>query len=89
MVTVYVLKSILTGINYVGMTKNIDNRLKAHNAGKSKFTSHAKPWKIIYTESCEDFANGRVREKYLKSAAGKSFLKKILASEESLGSLPE
>jgi len=28
---------------YVGMTKNVENRLKEHNAGKSKYTKAFKP----------------------------------------------
>jgi len=73
--SVYVVKSLSSGKHYVGMTMNVENRIKEHNAGKSKFTSGHRPWKLIYTEN--DFANSqqaRTREKYLKSAAGKKFI---------------
>jgi predicted GIY-YIG superfamily endonuclease len=86
MVIVYALKSDSTTKLYVGMTTDIKQRLKEHNSGKSKFTSAFVPWIVIYQEEVADFKQGRIREKYLKSTAGKKFIKKIL--EESQGSLP-
>jgi predicted GIY-YIG superfamily endonuclease len=78
MITIYVLQSLKANIRYVGITKDLNKRLKEHNAGKSTYTSSYRPWKIIYTESAIDFTDARKREKYLKSAAGKKFLQKIL-----------
>ena len=76
MVYVYVLKSLESGIYYVGMTKDLENRLKEHNAGKTKFTKGHIPWELVYSEAAADFAEGRSREKYLKSSGGKKWLKK-------------
>ena len=50
MVYVYVLESQTNSTWYVGMTKNLEVRLKEHNAGKSKFTKGHMPWKVIYRE---------------------------------------
>ena len=58
------------------MTENMPNRLKEHNAGKSKYTATFLPWKIIYTETQPDFKSARPREIFLKSTAGKNFLRK-------------
>ncbi|MGC4021118.1 MAG: GIY-YIG nuclease family protein [Cyclobacteriaceae bacterium] len=57
------------------MTQNISRRLDEHNAGKSKFTSGHLPWKIIYSEEFATSTEARVREKYLKSASGKKYIK--------------
>jgi putative endonuclease len=76
-ITVYVLKCETSKKNYTGMTENVEARLKEHNAGKSKFTSGFGPWKIIYAEECPDREAARKREKYLKSAAGRRFIKKM------------
>jgi putative endonuclease len=76
MIVVYVLRSRVSAIYYVGITKDVDNRLVEHNAGKSKFTKGHRPWELIYTEESENWKAGRKREKYLKSAAGKRWLKK-------------
>jgi putative endonuclease len=58
------------------MTEDLERRLKEHNAGKSKFTSGHRPWELIYFEEAETAPEARIREKYLKSAAGKRFLLK-------------
>jgi len=47
MVTIYVLESMVAKKLYVGMTEDLKNRLKEHNAGRSKFTSAYKPWRVI------------------------------------------
>jgi predicted GIY-YIG superfamily endonuclease len=76
MITVYVLLSQKDGATYVGMAINAINRLKEHNTGKNSYTKAHIPWTIIYAEQHLDWATGRVREKYLKSTAGKNWLKK-------------
>ena len=78
MITVYVLKSLIDDVHYVGMAKDAVARLKEHNNGKNRFTKGHMPWKIIYTETHPDWASARVREKYLKTAAGKIWLYKHL-----------
>lgn len=67
------------------MTQNIERRLLEHNSGKSKFTSGHTPWQLVYTEAANDTDQARTREKYLKSAAGKRHIIKILNA----GSLPD
>lgn len=79
MITVYVLKSITNCSRYVGMTEDLDRRLKEHNAGKMKSTKAFKPWEVVYQEIVDSRAEGRKREKYLKSAAGRRYLQKMLA----------
>ncbi|MEI6508227.1 MAG: GIY-YIG nuclease family protein [Bacteroidota bacterium] len=74
---VYVLQSEKSGILYTGFTENLNRRIHEHNTGKSKFTSGHMPWKIIYTEVVDNRLEARKREKYLKSATGKRFLKKL------------
>ena len=78
MITVYVIESIANQTWYTGMAMDPENRLKDHNGGKNRFTKGHIPWKIIYTETHPDWALARVREKYLKSAAGKIWLRKQL-----------
>ncbi|MBK8089313.1 MAG: GIY-YIG nuclease family protein [Chitinophagaceae bacterium] len=89
MIYVYVLESLNDATWYTGMAKDVYVRLKEHNAGKNRFTKGHLPWKIIYTEQHTDWASGRVREKYLKSAAGKRWLIKYLNEQGCEGSLPE
>jgi predicted GIY-YIG superfamily endonuclease len=76
MITVYVLESSKDGTLYTGMCIDVIKRLKEHNSGKNRFTKGHLPWKIIYTEFQPDWQSARIREKYLKSTAGKYWLKK-------------
>ena len=87
MVTVYVIESLRDETWYTGMSKDVTNRLKEHNAGKNRFTKGHRPWKIIYKENFPDWPEARLREKYLKTSAGKYWLKKKL-SEGDPSSLP-
>jgi putative endonuclease len=59
----------------VGSTDNIERRLEEHNIGKSKFTSIYKPWKLVYTEDYSTRESALKRERYLKSASGRRYLK--------------
>ena len=89
MITVYVIQSLKDGTWYTGMAKDVTLRLKDHNSGRNMFTKGHLPWKIIYTEQHPSWVEARVREKYLKSAAGKTWLKKFLQTHGGkTGSLP-
>ena len=88
MVTVYVIESLKDATWYTGMALDDARRLKEHNAGKNRFTKGHRPWKIIYTEISMDWSAARKREKYLKSTAGKNWLRVKLNSAEHPGSLP-
>jgi len=78
---VYVLRSIEFKRNYVGFTTNIENRLKQHNAGKTRSTKAYKPWEILFFEIYGSKIEALRREKYLKSGVGREFIKnKYLAS---------
>ncbi len=74
---VYVLKSHKFEKSYVGLTQNIERRLKEHNSGKSNYTKKYLPWSMIYSEECDNLIEARKREKYFKSSVGRKFLKKI------------
>jgi len=71
------------------MAINAQSRLNEHNTGKNRYTKAHIPWEIIYTETHPDWATARVREKYLKSTAGKKWLSKFLNQRGGItGSLP-
>lgn len=76
MYTVYVLKDI-NGKIYKGMTNNLQRRIREHRSKKTITTSRMDNFKILYQESYYVFDEARKRELYLKSAAGRRFLKKV------------
>jgi len=75
---VYVLKSEKDGNNYVGYTNNLRERLALHNAGKVVSTKNRLPMKLIYFEGCLNQQDATKREKYLKTAWGKRYIKNRL-----------
>lgn len=74
---VYVLENSL-GDFYTGCTSDLNKRLKEHSSGQSTYTKHRGPYKLIYYEACLNPKDGYTREKYLKTAQGKRYLKNRL-----------
>jgi putative endonuclease len=79
MIFLYVIRSKVNGDLYVGICKDIANRLNEHTRGKNRYTKGLKPWKVVYSEEFIDWKSAREKEKYYKSGVGKEYLKKILA----------
>ena len=75
---VYLLRSESDMGFYVGYSANLRVRLRQHSEGESISTAHRGPWKLIYYEAYLDQADALGREKFLKSGAGRSYLKKQL-----------
>jgi putative endonuclease len=74
MYTVYVLQDD-SGKLYKGCTNDLSRRLSEHNRGKTITTRRMNGLKIIYTEEYAIFDQARKRELYLKTAAGRRYLK--------------
>ena len=70
---VYVLRCIDQKL-YTGSTRDLQKRLRAHDAGKVRTTKNRRPVKLIYTEEFDDYSEARKRELYLKSGAGREWL---------------
>jgi putative endonuclease len=72
---VYVLQSEKDKNFYTGYTHDVNSRLKQHNAGKVESTKNRLPFNLIYWEGCLNQKDALHREKYLKTAWGKRYLK--------------
>jgi putative endonuclease len=72
---VYVLRSETDSGLYIGYTRNLRARIKQHNSTNSFATAHRSPLKLIYYEAYLNQADALGRERYLKSGAGRRFLK--------------
>ena len=57
------------------MTTDVNRRLLEHNSGKPFYTAKYRPWLIAHFESFEYREDAREREKYLKSAGGRRWMK--------------
>lgn len=81
---VYVIRSQLSGKIYIGQTSDLEKRLAFHNDPTNKLTLHTKrnagPWVLAYSEEYASRSEAVAREKFLKSGAGRKFLKYRLAN---------
>ncbi len=71
----YVLRSVKDSKFYVGFTKDLLKRLDEHNKGKVESTKNRLPLKLVYWEGCLNQTDATNREKYLKTAWGKRYIK--------------
>jgi len=74
----YVLRSQVDQHFYTGYTSNLMNRLNEHNAGKVESTKNRRPLELVYWEGCLHQQDATKREKYLKTAWGKRYIKNRL-----------
>jgi putative endonuclease len=74
---VYVLWSEKLRKRYIGSTGDIQKRLNEHNSGHNKFTKGGKPWELVYSEVYSSKTEALIRERFLKSGAGRSWLDKL------------
>ena len=75
---VYVLRSLADGQFYTGYTQDLRQRVQQHEAGAVRSTAKRLPVELIYYEACRTQSDATRREKYLKSAWGKRYIKSRL-----------
>ena len=79
MFTVYVLYAPIFDKIYIGFTSDLQNRLIAHNQMATKgWTIKFRPWSVIHTEYFNNKKMAMNREKQLKSAQGRAFIRSII-----------
>ena len=79
MYIVYVLYSEVYDKTYTGMTSNMEERFKSHNElGKKGWAKNYRPWIIFYQEEHVEKQAALKREKYLKSGAGRRFIRSLI-----------
>jgi predicted GIY-YIG superfamily endonuclease len=65
---VYLIESLSTpGQRYVGLTTDLRERFRGHNAGNSRHTAKLKPWRLVTYIAFSDRGNAEHFERYLKS----------------------
>ena len=72
---VYLLHSHTDNGFYIGYSTDLKRRLSEHTKGASFATKSRGPWKLIYYEACTEAKDAKGRESYLKSGAGRRFLR--------------
>ena len=72
---VYVLRSDADLGFYIGYSSDLKKRFAQHQKGDAAATSYRGPWKLIYYEAYTEREDAEGREKFLKSGAGRRFLR--------------
>ena len=72
---VYLLHSKKDNGFYIGYSTDLKRRLSEHRRGASFATKSRGPWKLIYYEAYTEREDAEGREKFLKSGAGRRFLR--------------
>lgn len=72
---VYVLQSLKDGKFYTGFALDPKERIRRHNNGLVKATEYRRPFKLVYYEACLSKGDALHRERYLKTAWGKRYIK--------------
>lgn len=60
---------------YIGSTSDLKRRFAEHQSNRCTATKNRGPWKLIYYEASLSNRDALKREKYLKTAWGKRYLK--------------
>src|SRR5438876_2175328 len=76
---VYLLRSISDDGFYIGYSTNLRKRFEQHAKGDAFATSYRGHWRLIYYEAYPEEADALGRERYIKSGAGRRFLRAQLA----------
>ncbi len=72
---VYALQSERDGRLYIGMTRDVQKRLRQHNAGKTQSTRFYRPYILLRFAEVPDRLAARALEKEWKSGSGRAFIK--------------
>ena len=76
---VYLLRSLSNPKKtYIGMTDDVDARLRKHNEGGSPHTSKYRPWELVANVGVRTKTKAAELEKYFKIGSGHAFARKHL-----------
>jgi putative endonuclease len=77
----YIIRSLSSGIYYIGSTKNLEDRLRRHNQGGSTFTKPHKPFEIVYSRGFATKSEAVKYEMKLKSFKSRIQLEQLIAEQ--------
>ena len=76
---VYILQAVPNPDRfYVGLTEDLHERLRKHNAGEVPHTAKFKPWEIKTAIAFRDRPRAAAFESYLKTGSGRACARKHL-----------
>ena len=79
---VYVLYAPHFDQSNVGFSTNVQGRLLSHNVfAKKGWTIRYRPWILVHTEAFATRKEAMIREKQLKSAKGREWIRKNILKQ--------
>ena len=78
MIFVYILKSDSSGLFYVGHTKDLVQRIREHETGRSHCTKGRGPWKLVYVEVFSTRSEAMKRETLIKKRKSRKYIEKLI-----------
>jgi len=75
---VYIIRSELDSSFYIGYSRDLFNRIREHNFGRTRYTSLKRPWTLVYKEEYKTRKEAYTRERYLKSLKSKKYLNYLI-----------
>jgi len=74
--SVYILQSPTDQRLYVGLTNDIERRIKEHNNGKVNATRNSMPLELLAQFTFNNRKKAEDFERYLKTGSGRAFISK-------------
>jgi putative endonuclease len=74
----YIIQNNLNQSYYIGHTKNIEERVKRHNEGRSKYTAQKRSWSMVYQEIFQTRGEAMKREKEIKEKKSKKYIENLV-----------
>jgi len=82
---VYVIQNP-AGKFYIGISENVESRLRQHNGGISKWTKGKGPWTLRWTSEAMSITDARKLENHLKRQRGGNGFYQLTGLPRSSGS---
>ena len=81
---VYILQSKRNSVYYIGITNNLERRIKEHNTRRVKYTKNMIPWELKFFKKYDSLTEARKIEYKLKKLKRKDIIKKIIEGQKIL-----
>ncbi|KPJ62749.1 hypothetical protein AMJ44_15240 [candidate division WOR-1 bacterium DG_54_3] len=76
----YIIQSQEKDRYYIGVSNDVERRLKEHNSGIVKSTAPYKPWILRRVEEFPDIKSAYQRERFIKEKHSRKIIEKIISS---------
>ena len=82
---VYVIQAGANSSYYVGTTRDIRERLKRHNAGRSSYTKSKGDWKLVCVEEYKTSVEAMAREREIQGKKSKQYIEHLVRTSPANG----